>query len=86
MVPGDDDRLSYVSAPASDYSVTTVGSDMLHSAADYEDEEEESPLQDEPTRNISASGVLMPKSRRAPKVSYYIRNNIFHVYKAQEIV
>lgn len=29
-VPGDDDNFSYVSAPASDYSVTTVGSDTLN--------------------------------------------------------
>lgn len=41
MVPGDDDQLSYVSAPASDYSVTTVGSDMLHTSRMSDDEEED---------------------------------------------
>jgi len=41
-VPGDDDQLSYVSAPASDYSVTTVGSDMLNTSR-FSDEEEKIP-------------------------------------------
>ncbi|XP_078484813.1 tight junction protein 1 isoform X2 [Ciona intestinalis] len=40
-VPGDDDQFSYVSAPASDYSVTTVGSEMLNSSRMSDDEEED---------------------------------------------
>ena len=40
----NDDRLSYVSAPNSDYSVTTIGSEMTrsrHEKQDYESEEED---------------------------------------------
>ena len=41
-VPGDDDQLSYVSAPASDYSVTTVGSDVLNNSRLSDEEERRS--------------------------------------------
>ena len=42
-VSDNDDRLSYVSAPNSDYSVTTIGSEMARSRQnhDYESEEDE---------------------------------------------
>jgi len=38
IIPDDDDKFSYVSAPASDYSVTTAGSDFLNSTIRSEDD------------------------------------------------
>jgi len=38
-IPGDDDQFSYVSAPASDYSVTTVGSEMLNNSRTSDDDD-----------------------------------------------
>ncbi|XP_039261919.2 tight junction protein ZO-1-like isoform X2 [Styela clava] len=62
LVPGDDDRLSYVSAPASDYSVTTVGSEMLHSTAEYDDMDEPSDRVGKTSPPVGAA--LMPPGRR----------------------
>lgn len=63
MLPEDDDRLSYVSAPASDYSVTTVGSELQHQSLDLEDEEIEEVTT---TRSPPVGGIaLIPP----PKVS-----------------
>jgi len=50
-VPGDDDQLSYVSAPASDYSVTTVGSDVLNNSR-FSDEEERRHKKHESKRKV----------------------------------
>ncbi|XP_076812481.1 tight junction protein ZO-1-like isoform X3 [Clavelina lepadiformis] len=56
-VPGDDDQFSYVSAPASDYSVTTVGSDMLNSSRMSDEEEQDLRPVDiqRPQRRVSSS-------------------------------
>ena len=54
-VPGDDDQLSYVSAPASDYSVTTVGSDILNNSR-LSDEEDERRKMHEPRTKVFACG------------------------------
>nr|XP_026690396.1 tight junction protein ZO-2 isoform X2 [Ciona intestinalis] len=54
-VPGDDDQFSYVSAPASDYSVTTVGSEMLNSSRMSDDEEEDLPHKYPPKAPASSS-------------------------------
>ena len=76
VIPGDDDRLSYVSAPASDYSVTTVGSEMLHSTTDLDDEDyEEHPL-DKPVLPPAGSALIPP-----PMVSnFFFSGTIWLLY------
>ena len=58
MVPGDDDQFSYVSAPASDYSVTTVGSDMLNNSRMSDEEERQEPVVTPPRRVCCSNAIL----------------------------
>ena len=65
-VPGDDDGFSYVSAPASDYSVTTAGSDFMNSSTrSVEDVTQQlpPPVQEQPA---AAAVIVEPEVVSSP--------------------
>lgn len=60
----NEDKYSYVSAPASDYSVTTVGTEMAHQLEDADEENNKDENEQQAAKNMHYNTNPRPKERK----------------------
>merc|ERR1712087_499306 len=69
----NEDKYSYVSAPASDYSVTTVGTEMAHQLEDGDEDHNKDENEQQAAKNMHYNTNPRPKERKQSPMNALLR-------------